>query len=292
MTSALPHPIKHRLQQTLAQWPRWQCAKPLQRPPEFLQILSGGISNFSALVGADQRFVVRIDGVNPGLNGLNRQAEWRALHSAYRAGIAPCPRYFNPDLGSLVCDYLEPEPSANETVSQVAALLAAIHSLPARHHRMSLGERITRYEKQRALRGQTNSALDHCRQPIRALLKTSEQRQTTPVLCHNDLLRANRIVHRGSLWAIDWEYCAMGDPLYDLAVVIEGDSLTRQDANLLVKHYLGRQPDQGEREILLHYGYLYRYLEILWYVAQPEPLMGAHLLREKTAALLEELPRG
>lgn len=292
MASALPHPIHHRLQQTLAQWPQWQCTKPLPRPPEFLQVLSGGISNFSALVGADQRFVVRIDGVNPELNGLNRQAEWRVLHSAYRAGIAPCPRYFNPDLGSLVCDYLEPEPSANETVSQVATLLATIHSLPARHHRMGLGERITRYEQQLALRSHTSSALDQCRQPIRDLLKTSEQRQIMPVLCHNDLLRANRIVHRGSLWAIDWEYCAMGDPLYDLAVVIEGDSLPRQDADLLVKHYLGRQPDQSEREMLHHYRYLYRYLEILWYLAQPEPLMDTHLLYEKTAALLEALPRG
>ena len=290
MASALPHPIKHRLQQTLAQWRQWQCAKPLPRPPEFLKILSGGISNFSILVGADQRFVVRIDGVNPKLNALNRQAEWRALHSAYRSGIAPCPRYFNPDLGSMVCDYLEPEPSANETVSQVAELLAAIHRLPARHHRVSIGERITRYEKQLALRGQTYTALEHCRQPIRALLKASEERQTTPALCHNDLLRANRIAHRGRLWAIDWEYCAMGDPLYDLAVIIQGDSLTRQDTNLLVTHYLGRQPDHVEKEMLHHYGYLYRYLEIVWYLAQPEPLMDAYLLREKTEALLEELP--
>ena len=39
-----------------------------------------------------------------------------------------------------------------------------------------------------------------------------------------------------------------------------------------------------------HYGYLYRYLEIVWYLAQPEPLMDAYLLREKAEALLEELP--
>ena len=108
MVRALPRNILFKLEQTLSQWPHWQCAPALTPRPNVVRTLTPGFSNFSVLVECGRHFVVRIDGLDPASNGLNRQAEWRTIEAAHKAGLAPHPRYFNPEVGSLVCDYLEP----------------------------------------------------------------------------------------------------------------------------------------------------------------------------------------
>ena len=88
MPPTLPRSIQLKLEQTLAQWPHWRCAPPLTAAPDVVAVLSPGASNFSILVtSCGQQFVVRIDGVNPAINGLNRQTEWRALQAAHDAGL-------------------------------------------------------------------------------------------------------------------------------------------------------------------------------------------------------------
>ena len=251
-----------------------------------VNLLAPGVSNFSVLVQSGQRFVVRIDGINPAVNGLNRQSEWRALQAAHRASLAPQPRYFNPALGSLVCDYLPPDEEQVLCIPELAALLRDIHQLPARHSRLDLAERILRYEKQLEHRGQALTApMARCRGPVLRMLDDINRRPQPAVLCHNDLLQANRIYSGGRLWAIDWEYCAMGSPWYDLAVVVNGDSLSTAHADELLGAYLGRAASSAERQELRQHSCVYRYLELLWYLAvqriAPEPA----LLEQKIAAL-------
>ena len=99
MALALPRNIQLKLEQTLAQWSQWHCSPALQRAPDVVRVLTPGISNFSVLVTSRQHFVVRIDGLNPSAHGLSRATEWRTLEAAHNAGLAPCPRYFNPGTG-------------------------------------------------------------------------------------------------------------------------------------------------------------------------------------------------
>jgi thiamine kinase-like enzyme len=293
MVSRLPRHIQLKLEQTLAQWHQWQCDPALTGAPGVVEVLAPGIGNFSVLVEAQQRFVVRIDGLNPTANGLNRQAEWRALADAHRSGIAPCPRYFNPELGSLVCDYLPPDEDRKAGMDDVATLLLAIHRLPARHHRLDLAERIPRYEKLLEHRvAPLAFDVTSCHNAVMALLREVERIPGRAVLCHNDLLRANRVYSGGRLWALDWEYCAMGSPLYDLAVVINGDAMTAADAESLVRNYLGRTPRSEERHALHLYGGIYRYLELLWYQALERPVLDGAALEKKFAALRDMLAAG
>ena len=105
------------------------------------------------------------------------------------------------------------------------------------------------------------------------------------MLCHNDLLRANRIYSGGRLWAVDWEYSAMGSPWYDLAVVVAGDGLDRDQANMLLETYLGRPPSGEEQLALQCQACVYRYLELLWYLAQPVTPLPDLALEEKLAEL-------
>lgn len=286
MAAALPRHIQIKLEQTLAQWRQWQCQTPLKDTPAVVELLGAGIGNYSVLVESGQRFVIRIDGINPTANGLSRQAEWRTLVDAHKAGLAPCPRYLNPELGSLVCDYLPRDAEQDRGIGDVGLLLRAIHQLPARHHRLDLAERIRCYEKQLEHReDNADKRVLHYRDRIMKVLPETRRAPLKPVLCHNDLLRANRLYSGGRLWALDWEYCAMASPFYDLAVVIHGDALSRADADDLVESYLGGAPDTVARDSLLRYGCVYRYLELLWYLALDKPTPAGYDTEKKLAAL-------
>ena len=123
MAAALPRHVRLKLAQALGQWRHWRCDPPLQSMPEVVRVLGSGLSNHNVLVRCEASYVVRIDGINPAHHGLNRQTEWRAIESAAAAGLAPRPRYFNPELGCLVCDYLPPD-AAHPGVGMAAAVAA------------------------------------------------------------------------------------------------------------------------------------------------------------------------
>ena len=285
--ASLPASTRARLQQTLAQWRHWRCEPQLDSRPEPVEILHGGISNFSVLVAAREKYVVRIDGMDPETNGLHRQSEWRALEAASSAKLAPAPRYFNPELGCLVCDYLPPDPLQTRSPGQVGKLLSSIHKLPPLHHRLDLRKRIARLEKMIDHRdSKVPALLDELRQKVASLLARLRREDRTLTLCHNDLLAANRLQSGGVLWALDWEYCAMGSPWYDLAVTASGDSLTEEETADLLQAYLGRPAQTAEFARLADYGRIYRYLELLWYLAL-QKTSRAGFLEQRTAELAQ-----
>jgi aminoglycoside phosphotransferase (APT) family kinase protein len=284
MPTTLTDALRRRLDQTLAQWRSWHCDPPPAGPPQPVRLLGAGQSNTSVLVEGGTRFVVRLDGERVAANGLNRQAEWRTLLDAHAAGIAPCPRYFNPDLGSLVCDYLPPDPAQPVCGADIGDLLRRIHALPPRHHRLDLAERLQRYARQLASHAAADELLG-LGDAIGALLPAREEAAAS--LCHNDLLAPNRLYSDGRLFALDWEYSAVGSPWYDLAAVAHGDDLAPADAGEMLRHYLGREPGDAERAQLARYGCIYRYLELLWYAARD----GGATAPARLAALRDLLAR-
>lgn len=257
-----------RLEQTLAQWRQWRCDPALPGAPHLDYPLAGGLSNHNFLVGAaGQRYVVRIDGVSPNRHGLNRQVEFLALQAASDAGLAPTPRYFNPELGVIVCDYLPPDPIQQPTATDLASLCRQIHSLPARHHRLDLAGRVRRYESllERAAKPLPPQGV---RKAIEKKLSQSAALNVPATLCHNDLLPANLIISGGKLLALDWEYVAMGNPWFDLAVACKGQAYSPAQIDRFLFYYLQRDPEDSDREQLKLFGVLYRYIELLWHLEQ------------------------
>ena len=252
MAATLPQAVRLRLEQALGQWHQWQCQPPLPGAPHIERRLTTGHSNWSVLVAAaERRFVVRIDGTPPAANGIRRQSEWRALQAAHGAGLAPAPRYLNPDLGALVCDYLPPDATQAVNMRDLAQLLRRIHQLPARHQRLHLAERLARYETLLARhQPQQWQRLQPCGATVRRQLQLCVAQAQATVLCHNDLLHANRLYSGGRLYALDWEYAAMASPWHELAVITCGDDL--QEAQQVVPRDRHEQaPAQVQAYVLL-----------------------------------------
>ncbi|MEM8561899.1 MAG: choline/ethanolamine kinase family protein [Pseudomonadota bacterium] len=266
MAIKLPSTSRLKLDQTLSQWRSWNTDSPLVSKPEAVKLLGNGISNYSVLVRADDYFVVRIDGLSPASYGLNRQTEWQTLRVAHGSGIAPKPCYLNPELGSLVTAFLPPDRAQPHKLEEVAQLLRRIHQLPSRHHRLDLRERINKYQRQlekndRGLLGNYSKVAS----VIDALLDETSRHNDPLVLCHNDLLRPNRIYSQGRIFALDWEYSAMCTAYYDLAVVAAGDDLSTEQTQQLLQAYWSASASTSHLERLKQYICIYRFLECLWY---------------------------
>ena len=258
MVNSLPQSVRLKLQQTLAQWRHWKPTPAFA--PDAAEVLGQGLSNFSVKVSTHkQDWVIRIDGVAPQRLGLSRNAEWRALQSASSVQLCPKPVYQNPALGSIVCEYAAPASSLLERTAElenVASLLRNIHALPPVKFRLAPVERARRYL---TVAGQT-TVPDELLRACDQLSQNAPQ----PVLCHNDLLRANRLWTGSRLLALDWEYVALGDPLFDLAAIIEGDQMCVSDADALLTNYLQRPASKKEATRLEMQRLVYRILSELW----------------------------
>lgn len=286
MSVSLPAPALHKLEQTLAQWHQWRDAGELPGAPHVVAPLEG-ISNYTVLAeAAGQQFCVRLDRVNPAANGLNRQVEWRALQGAYEAGIAPRPRYFNPELGALVCDYLPPDEDQATDSEAIAVLLRKIHQLPALHYRLDIAERIRRYRHQLTVAGSPAlAAIEQLGQSIAELL-----RQITPdhrewQLCHNDLNPGNLLYSGGKLYALDWEYSAMGNRWFDLAVACNTQGYELPQQEQLLEQYLERPVAEYDRRLLLQWSCIAHFLELLWYLSQRPDYHDAEVIDSRIIAL-------
>jgi thiamine kinase-like enzyme len=84
-------------------------------------------------------------------------------------------------------------------------------------------------------------------------------------LCHNDLNSTN-ILDTGSLYLIDWEYAAIGDPYFDLATIIQHHGLVEGQVECLLAAYKDRVSDE-DRHHLRRYCTLYDRVLVLWLLA-------------------------
>ena len=254
MDKTLPGPVRLTLDQALAQWQAWS-PHPTD-PPRLVEVLRGGRSNTSVRVGdGSSNWVVRIDGLDAAGLGLNRDVEWQCLFAASAAGLAPKPVYRDETLGVLVCEHLPGAVGEPSPLEDIARLLRRIHALPPVGLRLDPIERAGRYLELAGAGEMPQELLAICR-------RLDEQVETT--LCHNDLLAANRLTGPQGIVALDWEYAAMGDPLFDLAVIIEGEDLSESESADLHRLWRGAAPSSGERTRLKDQRAIYQLLAALW----------------------------
>lgn len=235
--------------------------------------LAGGPASNSYLVARDNdRFVLRIDTDVAAALDLDREAEIQVLMVVSRNGLGPEPEYSDPQQGVLITRYIEGHAWTEndlqdpERIRNLAALLRRLHSLKPQGNRFDIDEKVARYA--RIIATQEG---DELAENTRQLLRRLEDSSATQCLCHNDLNSANIIEGRG-LTLVDWEYAAIGDPLFDLATVAEHHRFDEGRSEALLSTYFD-VACEADIDRYDQYRFLYRHLLVLW-LATVERLCG------------------
>jgi len=225
--------------------------------------LDGGLASRSYRVKRNGGlFVLRIDKPEAARLGLNRAAEHAVIRAVAGAGLGPGAVYCEPDAGVLLRPFIPGRPWTRDDLLQpenlvrLADRLRRLHDVPFAGSRFDPVSAAMRYAEQLGS-DQARAHLQRLRN-IHASVEPVE-----PVLCHNDLVCRN-ILEAGGPVLIDWEFAAPGDPLFDLAVVVQHHDLGNDLAGAFLQAYLGRPPRTGEQARFGAQCALYRELLDLW----------------------------
>jgi thiamine kinase len=223
-------------------------------------LVAGPVSDSWLLERDGERFTLRLDRPLAARLGLDRAAEWRFLEQAAGAGLGPEPLARGDRL--LVTRYLPGEPWGVRDAPWFALgqLLRRVHETPApQGKRFDLSAISARYA---ACAGGAEAArlAGRVRELAGPLYADSPGR-----LCHHDAHLGN-VVGAAEPRLIDWEYAALGQPLFDLAVVIRHHGLDEDDTAALVAGWAGDAPPT-DPERLAAYLDLYDVLVRLWALA-------------------------
>jgi len=231
------------------------------------QPLSGGPANDSWLIEDRGKLrVLRIDKPLARKLGLNRHQELGVLETVAAAGIGPEVIWADPEAGLLVTAYI-PEQVWSERnmhdpacLEQLAGTLRVLHRLPAAGPDFDPAQAALNYAAGIGT-GAAAELAEKAATLARQLLPPGHPR----ALCHNDLAHAN-IIGSNPVRLIDWEYAAMGDPLFDLAVVVRYHQLSDPVTAGFLQACLGPIDAQTSGRFSAFCD-LYDQLEALWYQA-------------------------
>lgn len=232
----------------------------------------GGLTNrtYKVTMENGKSYVVRLPG--EGTEELiNRADEKNSTELACEIGIDAQMLYFGED-GIKVTHYVEgaktlsaKELRQRDIVVMVAQVLRMLHSsgkntnVPFEVFDMAMS-----YEKiiksNNVILYEDYAQIKEKVMQVKAYVDRKGKAELVP--CHNDPLCENWVLSsRKQLFLIDWEYAGMNDRMWDLAdVSIEAEYSSEQD-ELLLKEYLGYNPDQDEKE---HFQANKIYIDFLW----------------------------
>lgn len=228
--------------------------------------LSDGPTNSSYLVRrGDELCVLRLDKPLARELGLDRDAEHDISESVFLARLGAEPLHYDPESGITLRRYLPGRAWSEADLQDAAKLqllarrLRDLHASPAVGNPYSPGLSARRYARQLGTPGAQKMADEA--NLLLADLRFTPYREC---LCHNDLVAGNILEGSQGLNFIDWEYAGLGDPWFDLAVVIEHHGLSEPLEQGFVQAYLLRSPRAVESQRLAGWRAFYRALLSLW----------------------------
>jgi thiamine kinase len=270
---------RFRLEGVLSEWRYWTTESPV-----FIKSLSDGLTNKSFLLeAAGQSFVLRLNAPESDQLALDRVAEAQVLNQAAGASIAPTLVYSDPAQRFLITEYIRgtqwssQQSKSPQGINRLAKLLRTIHRLRPISSYLSLADRADHYGQNIDNNNDLVRQLKKLQPAVKRHMDLMEASNTHPCLCHNDLLSENLIDGDNScLYALDWEYAAMGDPYFDLAVIAEGHGLDETECQQFLTAYHGGSASSSEVSRLYHSRVIYSYMSLLWYCVKfPQPAQSS-----------------
>jgi len=228
--------------------------------------LANGPTNSTYRVAADgAQFVLRLDKPEALPLGLDRANERIVSAAVAAAGLTPAYSHF--DLGSGVClrpfiagRSLRREDLMNaQTLERLAGVLKQLHALPPLGSPFDPAAAARRYAT-----GVASPEADRLADRTAGLAADIRRYPAPSSICHNDLVAENVLQTERGILIIDWEYAAVGDPFFDLAVVVRHHELGDSLAARFLNAYLQRRPTEVESQRFALQCRLYESLLALW----------------------------
>ena len=233
----------------------------------------GGLTNHTYMVETeDMEYVVRIPGEGTE-SIINRKNEKISTKLACGVGIDADLLYFD-EYGAKVTRYIPNAVTMNkdslketENIKLVAEVLRKLHSCgkdskvpfevfesAGEYEGVIFDKNVPMFEDYSDVKAEV----------MRIKSETDKTIGIKKVPCHNDPLCENWVKSDDKMYLIDWEYAGMNDGMWDLAdVSIEAEFEDCHD-DILLKEYLGREPELFNRKHLLVNKIYVDYLWTLW----------------------------
>ena len=249
--------------------------------------LAGGLENESHRVRSPVGdWVVRIAGAQDARFAINRIAEYQAQSAAAVLGFGPAIVHVDAPRGVLVSEHLAGAAWSRAQVRSPAGLaalgrrLGELHAVPppGTVRRMNVHDVLAHYLE---LPASPASPISRAELSARLRWSLATYRASPPVLCHNDLHHLN-LIGSEPLCFVDWEYAAVGDPVFELAAVIGYHDLDLEQREALLQAHGGSFAPAHVKRMCL----VFDCLHALWLDAADG---WGSLSAERLAALAERL---
>lgn len=236
----------------------------------------GGMSNKNFKVSLDgESYVIRIPGF--GSEGMvERSNEQYNSMMACRLEVTPPVRYFNPENGVKLTDYIENAQTltastiqTHENMKKIAEIYKKVHESGVKLlNEFNIFDEIEKYDRL-IKKAETSmyEGWEKVRPQVMALKDYLNKLGIDSKPCHNDALYENFIKSEdGIIYLIDWEYSGMNDPMADFAALfLEADFKTENEDYILTQ-YFGQHIPAEAKEKILCYQILWDYLWAQWTV--------------------------
>jgi len=240
---------------------------PGMQSARVVRLLADGPTNITCLIEADgQRQVLRLDKPEARALGLDRENERAVCDTIAAAGLTLAYTHCDVAGGVWLRPYvagrcLDREALHDSAVlARLARLLQRLHRLPPVGRRFDPAAAARRYADQLG-----TPAAGRLADRVGRMQVAAEQGRDPAALCHNDLVAENILETADQrMLLIDWEYAAIGDPFFELAVVVRHHDLPDSLAEHFLAAYLDGAVTDQARERLVLQGDLYTCLLDLW----------------------------
>ncbi len=234
----------------------------------------GGLTNKVYRVG---QHVLRIPGDGTA-EYINRSNETVSARIAAKAGIAPDVVSADAETGVMLTAFvpnavtMSPQAFKHRlgAPARAGVTLCKLHTSGGTFpFRFELFAMIDDYLK--VLAGKTVTLPDGYQNVVREAesIRTALARTHVPLVpCHCDPLCENFLDTGTRMWIVDWEYCGMNDPMWDLGdLSVEGDFTLEQDMEMLYAYFNG-EPSQQDYARMTIYKAMCDLLWTLWGLIQ------------------------
>lgn len=222
--------------------------------------IGGGMTNQNFYIKTkSSEYILRIPGACT-QQIIEREKEQYNGNEASKLGLNPVIRYFNPQSGVKVTDYIQGARTLNPGGARLEVNMRLTTDLLKRLHNSNISLKgefspWTEYEKYKSIiqeaRGSFYTGFGEIEPFFWRLQRDLKRLGAECRPCHNDLVAENFVADaQGKMYLIDWEYAGMNDPLWDIASHVLECEFTEKEEELYLQYYFDQKPTPAEKQRL------------------------------------------